>query len=40
MLASTGRFADGVGNQHGNVGRYYLDHPAIRGHGHASISGR
>ena len=31
MLASTERFADGVGNQHGNVGRYYLDHPRSEG---------
>ena len=35
LLASNDRFDTGIGNQHDNVGRYYLDHP--RGEGHARI---
>jgi choline dehydrogenase-like flavoprotein len=27
LLASTSRSPDGLGNRHGNVGRFYLDHP-------------
>jgi choline dehydrogenase-like flavoprotein len=35
MLASTGSQPAGIGNQHDNVGRYYLDHP--RGEGLARV---
>ena len=35
MLASTDGRATGIGNQHDNVGRYYLDHP--RGEGLARV---
>jgi choline dehydrogenase-like flavoprotein len=33
LLASRGRFADGVGNAHGHVGRWFMEHP------HVSIEG-
>ncbi|MEM9746375.1 MAG: GMC family oxidoreductase [Actinomycetota bacterium] len=35
LLASRGRSDAGLGNQHDNVGRYYLDHP--RGEGSARV---
>ncbi len=35
LLASTATHPNGVGNQHDNVGRYYLDHP--RGEGLARV---
>ncbi len=35
LLASTGSSETGVGNEHDNVGRYYLDHP--RGEGLARV---
>lgn len=35
LLASTGGQPTGIGNQHDNVGRYYLDHP--RGEGLARV---
>lgn len=35
LLASTGRSPAGLGNEHDNVGRYYLDHP--RGEGLARV---
>ena len=30
MLASDGTFASGLGNAHGLVGRYFMDHPRVR----------
>lgn len=31
MLASRDRMPDGIGNAHGNVGRYFMEHPRARG---------
>ena len=39
LLASNERFEAGIGNQHGNVGRYYLDHPRGEGHGRIDLRG-
>lgn len=29
LLVSNGRHAEGIGNQHGNVGRFFMDHPVF-----------
>jgi choline dehydrogenase-like flavoprotein len=39
LLASPGRTGRGVGNEHDNVGRYYLDHPRGEGLAHVDLRG-